>query len=554
MIGIGQATIRDSAPFIREFLIVPGPYVAFDIKACQVDCYIAKMRYGFGDKTFAHSGNDSAGVECRLYLWLQHHGDDRVAERNGIPGHAPPGAGRTDSFAMGAAGNCGRGAAPTAEILQIDGSGTSDAGSFTEALSAARSPDPDRGGEDRMTRFLEASFCAFHLGLLRGASVLIPAAQRADWRREWQSELWHARRECSPATWQAQRTLTAFCLGAFQDAVCLRRDAELTEKRSVEAEFEEAGNASAATEVAGVGPNGAARGRVGPRKFALTKLPSFKIASFKGSAAQCLAALAAVLATTWIASVLLPGVDVESHPSRYQVRPGLILIQSAHVSDESVASITAHKFETWKSRRQRYFDGLAFYRMAWEMTENGTQGKKRLTVAHPTGYLLSLLHLPVQLAEAPEADRDFPGLILSKEAWRHEFGANPHIVGRVLRVGNHEALVMGVAPAGAWRLPGKPDAWLLEPDAAMAGVGYVVAHLTALGRAEMLGDRVQITSSNADDSDDELWGVSFEDRTQGPWGIYLFTVGLALLALPAITSVSMGEYSFNAHRLPWRKS
>jgi hypothetical protein len=405
-----------------------------------------------------------------------------------------------------------------------------------------------------MTRFLEASFCAFHLGLLRGASVLIPAAQRADWRREWQSELWHARRECSPATWQAQRTLTAFCLGAFQDAVCLRRDAELTEKRSVETEFEEAGNASSATEVAGVGPNGAARGRVGPRKFALTKLTSFKIASFKGSAAQCLAALAAVLATTWIASVLLPGVDVESHPSRYQVRPGLILIQSAHVSDESVASITAHKFETWKSRRQRYFDGLAFYRMAWEMTENGTQGKTRLTVAHATGNLLSLLHLPVQLAEATEADRDFPGLILSEEAWRHEFGANPHIVGRVLRVGNHEALVMGVAPAGAWRLPGKPDAWLLEPDAAMAGVGYVVAHLTALGRAEMLGDRVQITSSNADDSDDELWGVSFEDRTQGPWGIYLFTVGLALLALPAITSVSMGEYSFNAHRLPWRKS
>ena len=65
-----------------------------------------------------------------------------------------------------------------------------------------------------------------HLGLLRSASLLVPAPQRAEWWREWRGELWHVQQACGAATGDPGRgesEVTAFCLGAFQDALCLRR-------------------------------------------------------------------------------------------------------------------------------------------------------------------------------------------------------------------------------------------------------------------------------------------------------------------------------------------
>jgi hypothetical protein len=49
---------------------------------------------------------------------------------------------------------------------------------------------------------------------LRVASLLAPGDQRAEWVKEWQSELWYIPR----------REATLFCLGAFRDALWLRRN------------------------------------------------------------------------------------------------------------------------------------------------------------------------------------------------------------------------------------------------------------------------------------------------------------------------------------------
>ena len=49
--------------------------------------------------------------------------------------------------------------------------------------------------------------------VLQAASLLAPGRQRAEWLREWRSELWYVPRP------QATR----FCLGAFRDALWLRR-------------------------------------------------------------------------------------------------------------------------------------------------------------------------------------------------------------------------------------------------------------------------------------------------------------------------------------------
>jgi hypothetical protein len=59
--------------------------------------------------------------------------------------------------------------------------------------------------------------------VLRAASVLAPGDQRAEWLEEWRSELWYIPR----------RGATRFCLGAFRDALWVRRNDPSPLKRSL---------------------------------------------------------------------------------------------------------------------------------------------------------------------------------------------------------------------------------------------------------------------------------------------------------------------------------
>ena len=54
---------------------------------------------------------------------------------------------------------------------------------------------------------------SLHLVILRSASLLVPGSHRVEWFAEWSAELWHV-----------NRGATAFCLGAFSDALWLRRN------------------------------------------------------------------------------------------------------------------------------------------------------------------------------------------------------------------------------------------------------------------------------------------------------------------------------------------
>jgi hypothetical protein len=353
---------------------------------------------------------------------------------------------------------------------------------------------------------------AFHLSLLRTASLLAPASLRAEWWQEWRAELWHVRRAPAHAgagLSPAERELTAFCLGAFRDALCLRRHA----------------NRSAAAAV-----------------------------PIRGSAAQCLAGMAAVLAAGFLLALLFPGVRAANHSSRNPVNSGLILIRDERARSDSAATIPVEQFREWRFRRQRYFDGFAFYRISAESVSGPMVGESRWAVAHGSPNLFSMLGLPLRLfTPRLGEDANLPSVILSCAAFEREFGGNPQIGGSVLRIGQRNVAIAGVAPCGSWRLPGKADAWLFETDAGIASgtMGYVLAHLTDLGRSQMTGPSIQIAANDSDDSSDGLFGVSLDSDPRGPWDIYLFTMLLAFLALPAITSVSMSETSFSSHKPSW---
>jgi hypothetical protein len=359
----------------------------------------------------------------------------------------------------------------------------------------------------------------FHLTLLRSASILVPATQRAEWRREWRSELWHVRHICAhagSASRDPEREVTAFCLGAFQDALFLRRQSTCPEKAAS--------------------------------------------AAFQGSAAQCILFLAAVLAASYAIALMLPGVRAQRIVSPRSVNPGVVLIQSS-VSDDETPTISPGLYRAWKDRKQRYFESFAFYRVTSESVGRGslstaTHPKDSWQVARASSNLFQLLGLPILLA-APslEPNSNLPSVILSERIWAKEYDANPHIAGSTVRVGLHDARIVGITPDSSRGLPGNVDVWMLQSDSEIvsSALGYAVGHLNAQGESEMWRPREPITGFRADQSEEDLLGVSLDQEALRPWTVFLFAALLAFLALPAITSVSLGESSVSPQQTSWSR-
>lgn len=356
------------------------------------------------------------------------------------------------------------------------------------------------------------------LCLLRGAWLLVPGEQRAEWWREWYGELWEARRAYSRGdapSWKVQRAIAGFCVGAFQDAAYLRRLARV--------------------------PDGKRRARL-PLNF--------------GSAWQCLLVLALLLGGSFTLARLLPGVRAERSFLRHGMRSGLVLIEDAN-NEDSPRTISSGQYRAWKDRKQEFFDGFAFYRVTretvnWRPGGMGSRESAGWGVGRASSNFFVLLGLPIRFrGTGAGADAEMPSLILSEGLWKQEFGADPHVAGGVVRVGTRWATITGVTPAGPRGLPGKVDAWLLEPDAQMVpgGAGYVVAHLSASGKSRMDSEQISITSYSPHRSPDDLLGVSLGNEIPGRWDVFCFGVFLAFLALPAITSLSFGDLSVSLHRI-----
>ena|SRR5579863_1208253 len=352
-------------------------------------------------------------------------------------------------------------------------------------------------------------FSLFESTLLQTASYLVPSFQREDWRREWRAELWHVRRSYvgidDTISWQAHREIAAFCIGAFPDALCLRH--------------EPARPASAHVHV-------------------------------HTSAAQTLLWLSAALALCFVISRLPPGVEAEHQASHYQIKPGVMLISEA-ASGLKEPSISTAEYQKWKTTPQRFFDELAFYTISREKAE-GLSKSRQLKIAHSSANLLALLGLPILYSDRIDSETQQqysaqPSLVLSHDLWMRSFAGDPNIAGRLIRVGSTCVRIAGVAPAGSWQLPGAPDAWILESapqlqsDASPATNGYLFAQLSPRGQAMISGPGISINALNQDGYEIDLMGTFIDAPIEGPWSIFKFALFLALLALPAVTSVSLGD-------------
>ena len=361
----------------------------------------------------------------------------------------------------------------------------------------------------------DLAFCVSQQALVYTASLLVPAPDRDDWRREWLAELWHVRRSYAGIdetfTFQAEREITSFCLGAFPDAFCLRTQPL-------------------------------------PQDPSSAHVPPVHV---HGSAAQMLLWLAAVAAICCLISTMLPGVHAEREALRYQIGSNVLLLGNADTSGR-YPSIPTALYREWKTTRQRFFHDLAFYRVSRETAQTG-RSSKSWNIAHSTGNLFPILGLPIDFAD-PEADQNAPSVILSRKTWIREFGGDPYINQRVIRINHDKFRIAGVAPAGSWELPGAPDAWLLESDAALSSehYGFVIARLSKRGAEEWQGPGSAIAARDRQDNAMDLFGLPLTVPVEGPGTIFSFALFLALLALPAVTSVSLSESQISAHR-PSRK-
>lgn len=349
---------------------------------------------------------------------------------------------------------------------------------------------------------------ALQLALLRGVSLILPLRERDDWYREWANELWHVRKICMPQgtfSWSAERKSIAFCMGSIQDAVCVKREGLRVAEASVH-----------------------------------------------GSASQCLVWLGIVVVLCAIVAHLLPGVQNEEDAAHARLRSDVILIQAGADTATTKSSISFTQYESWKMRRQRFFEDLAFYRVTRKSVE--LKGERKIwSIAYGTGNLFRMLGLERAgySAGVPPGEAQ---AWLSPSLWRREFASDSSVIGKMVTIENREVRVAGVAPAGTLLLPEHADIWVLDSDpnvmdSSDSPMGYVVGLLSPIGQSEMTHSTISIWSSEAGGDEVEYHGSAFEPMG-GPLGIFEFALLLALLALPAVTTVFRTETDFESHHPP----
>lgn len=137
----------------------------------------------------------------------------------------------------------------------------------------------------------------------------------------------------------------------------------------------------------------------------------------------------------------------------------------------------------------RSVDDTGAYTVAGVNLDQG-DGATHYTGTRLTASMLGLLGVRPVLGRAFTTADDMPGatpvVLLGETLWRHAFHADPHIVGRAVRVNGEWATVVGVLPA-KFGFPRDSALWLplslgSSPHLEMAGVARL-APLTTLGQA-----------------------------------------------------------------------
>lgn len=354
------------------------------------------------------------------------------------------------------------------------------------------------------------------LAILRAAAFIVPAYQRVDWYSEWKAELWHVwhtRNGDDRGSSHRQQEATTFCLGAFKDALWLRQN-----------------------------------------QLHRDKLES-TVSSVLASPSQCVFFLAATVAASVSLACYLPGARKAILPSSYADSQSLVMIWPSGHTSVPIPTIPLADYRSWQGSASSPFTGIAFYRPMLERVAIAKDQKPEMSIALASDNLFQLLQLPGESGIFNFTNREHSaGLVLSHAAWEKYFHGDPRIIGRILQILGQRAIVVGVIADDAWQLPGQMDAWLLEDQHSLAkspshAKGYVVANVrTSLGAPPKDG-QWQMSVPDPEDGVGNYDCVSLAERSKQPLFSFLFALLLACFALPATTSLPLGEYSADCNQL-----
>ena len=344
------------------------------------------------------------------------------------------------------------------------------------------------------------------------ASSLVFRSKRSDWLQEWRSELWYvcrALREQGCSGFEVEKQATVFCLGAFRDAWCVRRQSKNTVTRPVRT---------------------------------------------SRSAMMCTAILALLVTLSVSTAWLLPNVRTVTQSWPYKGSREIVVLSPSGAPSQNVPLIRMKQFRVWQRRSRHMFSTLGFYEPVTKPVLVGSHYTQELTVARASANLFAMLGVRPSLAIANATE--FPTLFVSESVWQRDFHGDTNLLGSTVEVGLRKARLVGIVSKAQWRLPGRFDAWLLEPGFDAPAItdnsrGFVVARLIPSARNFRLGERWTMSAPQPNGDMSEYACIAVSAMERAPFGIYVFTVLLALLALPATTSLPLGEYPVSGDQVSW---
>jgi len=347
---------------------------------------------------------------------------------------------------------------------------------------------------------------------LHAASWMVCEEDRYEWLREWASELWHIHAAVKNAPLREQMEMLRFARGAFSDAFWLA---------------------------------------VHNRRLRGWKLPVFH------SPLQCLIALFVLaLAATGLALIHPEIRNAVLPPSTYEEARSLVLIARDGYTQTEKPSVRLDEFRNWTRNTQHLYSELAFYQMLERRVHIGHGSEATLSIARSSNNLFHVIDSPSLSGNNVSLIKDKPQALLSEAAWRTLFHRDRHIIGHTLLIAGEKAIIIGVAARDSWQLPGKADVWLLETDARMnelpmGAMGFVVARLQTSLLNQGAGDSLHMLVPNGDGDYSGFTCTVLIKRLREPLYLFAFTAMLALLALPATTSLPLGDYPLHPGRQSW---
>jgi putative ABC transport system permease protein len=256
-------------------------------------------------------------------------------------------------------------------------------------------------------------------------------------------------------------------------------------------------------------------------------------------------------------------------------RPDRVLFLSARDARDQELSLSYREFDAIQAHT-RAFAGLAAFANAPVAVGDEGRAPDRALLTYLSAGAFRLLGATPTLGRDFEPADDRPGAptvaILGSGLWTSRYGADPSIVGRVIRINGTPSIVIGVM-AGGFRFPGNTEVW--QPLALMPGIATerrAARALSVFGRlavgAAIVDGRGQLAALTARLSHDypetnhaiRLTGVPINDRyngriTDSVWLAFL-TVGVVvvLISCANVANLLLMRSVRRAHEMAIRAS